>query len=367
MKIGIMTMHRVENIGSVLQAYALQHKLEQQGYEAEIIDYIFPQKRKSFSLKDIVNGIINILHGCPKQKRLRKLNDFRTKYLRFSSQAYSREGLLAAPPKYDIYCTGSDQVWNPKHIGNDTSFMLDFAPEDKPRVAYASSFATGSVGEPYFSLYSKYLRKYSSISVREQTGVDIVKRMTGKDAKLLCDPTLLLTPEEWDVIAKDSEVIMPEKYILVYLLSYMFNPRPGFYNIVKNVRQATGMPVLFYNGFAKDVHACKAKNLTGMGPCDFVKLFKKASFVITDSFHGAAFSSIYNVPMIGVVKDAGNEDGRIATLREKVGGKPSVVCYDETYLELSNINRYKCDLGKVEYIRNNSEIELRSMIEKAIK
>ena len=147
MRIGIMTMHRVQNVGSVLQAYALQHKMEQLGYEAEQIDYIFPPQRdNNNSLIDIVSWGWNALHGFPIKREKQKLELFRSRFLRCSEHTYySREELHSNPPKYDIYCTGSDQVWNPRHVGEDTSFMLDFAPIDSPRIAYASSFASKTI------------------------------------------------------------------------------------------------------------------------------------------------------------------------------------------------------------------------------
>ena len=218
MKIGIMTMHRVQNMGSVLQAYALQYKIKQLGYESELIDYAFPpSKEKQFGLKDMVSWGWDMVHGFPEKKRKKKIDEFRTRFLACSEKTYDRSLLLSEPPQYDLYCTGSDQVWNPFHVGEDTSFMLDFAPLDAPRISYASSFATKEVKEPFFSLYAKYLALYREITVREKTGVDIVKKMTDKDASVVCDPTLLLSTNEWDRLANYSTIKMPKNYILIYL------------------------------------------------------------------------------------------------------------------------------------------------------
>ena len=364
MKIGIITMHRVQNIGSVLQAYALQFKIRQLGYESELIDYVFPPEKKGEnSLKNVASKIVDFLQGSPGKKKISKITNFRRDFLCCSEKSYNREDLKDTPPQYDLYCTGSDQVWNPSHVGYDTSFMLDFAPADAPRIAYASSFASKEVPEPFFSLYSKYIKQYDNISVREQAGVDIVKKMTGKEAVVACDPTLLLS-KEGGQLSSLSNVKIKGGYILVYLMGYMFNPRPDAYNIIKKVQKALNVPVYFFNGFTCDRVRLRTTKYVGMGPADFVKLIQNATFVITDSFHGTAFATIYNKPMIGIVKDENNGDGRIATLRSMVDGKGSIVCYNQSLVKpISNFKYYQCANEQLEIVRNNSTRILKDMIE----
>ncbi len=359
-----MTMHRVQNVGSVLQAYALQRKIEQLGYEAELIDYEFPPLKDNtrFTVRDVFGYGWSAIQGFPNKKKQQKLDAFRKEYLCCSKQSYTRERLLADPPLYDVYCTGSDQVWNPIHVGLDTSFMMDFAPAGTPRIAYASSFATQDVGEPYYSLYAKHLRRYKHITVREQSGASIIKQMTGKDASVTCDPTLLLSADEWRPIVDASDVNLPQGYILVYLLRYMFDPRPGFYNIVESVRKALQLPVYQYNPYSTDSFIFKIKALNGLGPADFVSIVKNASFLITDSFHGAAFATIFNVPMIGVVKDDLNGDGRIATLRAKVGGENSVVCHNKSLKMCPDVSLYRGDSKMISNLRSSSLEELKKML-----
>lgn len=361
MKIGIMTMHRVQNIGSVLQAYALQSAIKQLGHESEIIDYVFPptNRGKRMSIKDIPGLIMNFVNGNPSEKRFQKINSFRQEFLNCSQVSYDRDGLLRHPPLYNAYCTGSDQVWNPKHIKEDTSFMLDFAPDNAPRIAYASSFALKSIPEPYYSLYAPLLSKYVGITVREQSGVSIVKAMTGKDAKVVCDPTMLLTSNEWDEVANRSKININKDYILVYLLGYMFNPRPGFYKVVESVRKSLRLPVYHYNPGNLDSIQPHIRSLHGMGPIDFVWLVKHAKCVITDSFHGAAFATLYNIPLISVVNDTDTEDGRIATLRNSVGDKDSLVCFNRDFvITQGGLERYKCNPDKIRMLREFSLTEL---------
>lgn len=364
MKIGIITMHRVQNVGSILQAYALQHKIEQLGHKAELIDYVFPPiQKESISFKNIVSWGIDGIQGFPSRKRYYKYESFREQLLHCSPKQYTRDSLLKDPPKYDIYCTGSDQVWNPQHVGKDTSFMLDFINNGSSKISFASSFATNEVSEPYFSLYASNIKKYSHITVREQSGVEIVKKMTGKEATTVCDPTLLLTADEWSPIANRSNIKVPNGYILVYLLRYMFDPRPGFYNIVEFVRHALQLPVYQYNPYTRDSFRYGIRSLRGMGPEDFINLIKNASFVVTDSFHGVAFSTVFNKPVIGVIKDSTAGDGRIATLRKKVGGENSIVFYDQQVgRDYFDTSLYKCDDLLVDKYRKASIEELKKML-----
>lgn len=367
MRIGIMTMHRVQNVGSVLQAYALQNKIEQFGHDVEIIDYVFPPpKERHFSPKDVISWGWDAMQGFPARRKSKKMARFRNDFLHTSSIEYStHEELISSPPKCDIYCTGSDQVWNPKHVGYDTSFMLDFAPKNAPRISYASSFATAEIEEPFFSLYAQFLEKYDSLTVREQSGINIINKMTGKNAQVVCDPTLLLTKTEWETVANQTEVGLSKGYILIYLLRYMFDPRPGFYNIVESVRQALNLPVYQFNPYSNDGFHKHIIPLRGMGPMDFVSLVKNASFIVTDSFHGAAFATIYNIPMIGIVKDASDAEGRIATLRKNVGGENSIIQFDQTHSFVFNSSDfYKCDSLKYLSFMQNSTDVLRDMIER---
>lgn len=364
MKIGIITMHRVQNIGSVLQAYALQHKLFQLGYDSELIDYIFPPKTQKYnSLGSIMGHMWNALQGFPIQKSCKKLNLFRNKYLKCSSQSYSKESINNNPPEYDIFCTGSDQVWNPKHVGNDTTFMLDFAPSNSPRIAFASSFATNTIPQDLEKSYSYYLSQYQSITVREQSGISLVKKLTGKDASVVCDPTLLLNAEEWNDIGENSSTHLKKGYILVYLLRYMFDPRPHIYSIVENTRKSLGLPVYYFGGGLSEARQPHAKVLSGLGAEEFVSLIKNASFLITDSFHGTAFASIFNIPMLGIVKDTNTGAGRIATLRQRINGDGSIVKYDDIIVvNPTDIDKYKCDELLVDKFRNDSSAKLQSMI-----
>ena len=140
-------MHRVRNLGSSLQTYALQRKMFQLGYYAEIIDYSFPSSGKSrrscvaLSIKRTIVELIKCVLGISDTKRNRKIDEFLHEFVVCSEHEYDRDSIRNDTPQYDIYCTGSDQVWNPNHIKDDMTFFLDFAPDHCPKISYAASFS----------------------------------------------------------------------------------------------------------------------------------------------------------------------------------------------------------------------------------
>ena len=285
----------------------------------------------------------------------------------YSSISYNQHSIKLNPPEYDVYCTGSDQVWNPRFIANDTTFMLDFVSDNKPKIAYASSFATDHIPPRFEDLYKKYLSRYNEITVREQSGVELVKKLTGKDACVVCDPTLLIKANDWFELAKDSEISFDKPYILVYFLGYMFDPRPYLYDIVNDIQHKLNLPVYYFNGGFSEMRQPNSKVFKGLGPSEFVYMISNASFLITDSFHGTSFGTIFNIPMIGIVKEKNAGDGRIATLRRRVNSEKSIVQYDSYKTnDLSfDLNDYKCDLVLLNEFREQSSILLNNMIKNA--
>lgn len=362
-------MHNVRNIGSILQAFALQYKIESLGHSVELIDYNFSPIReanrpvlKNF-IKNIIILILNAIWGFPNIKFQNKLRQFKKKYFNLSQYSFDRTSILNSPPQYDIYCTGSDQVWNPRFIEDDTTFMLDFVKNFAPKISYAASFATDDIPERYVKQYKSCLSQYKDITVRENEGSVIIKKLLDKNCQVVCDPTLLLTPTEWEKIANDSKLVIREKYILVYLLGYMFEPRPYFYEIVQTVQKSLNIKVYFINGWIHDMKQPDAKVLFGVGPTEFVSLFKNATFVITDSFHGTAFATIFNIPMLGVVKNLEIGDGRLKTLLKQVDNSDAIVQYDKPLaFDSTNLSKYTARQELLIKFREKSISCLKNMI-----
>ncbi len=370
MKIGIITMHRVVNYGSALQAFALQKTIESLGHSAKLIDYSYGTNKYSKKpIKRVVDWFNQLLLGFSQTKVLNKFNEFYNSYFNLTEQAYvDKESLQQNPPIFDSYITGSDQVWNPKFITDDTTFMLSFAPQGKPRLSYAASFATNEIPINLKELYSQQLANYNQICVREQSGITLVKELTGKDATVVCDPTLLLTAKEWESVLKLKPQKTDKPYILVYVLSYMYNPYPYINNIIKYVKDTLGYQVILLGGKVLNSFKVGGKCLRDRGPVDFVDLFRNASFVITDSFHGTAFASTFGIPMLGVVKNKNSKDGRLITLLEKIGGAHSITEYKNTISHSKEeLLKLKCNQELLNEYREFSINTLNNMLNKFIQ
>lgn len=371
-RIGVITMHKPISYGSALQAYALQKKIEDIGYYVELIDYKYPNELhqvNNLSLKDYISSLasfmINILWGFSRIKKKRQFEKFYHRFFKLSSYYPTADALKKNPPIYDIYLTGSDQVWNPAFIKQDSTFLLSFVSDDKIKLSYASSFATKSIPENSLAMYKTCLSHYHTITVREHSGIQLVKDLTGKDAMLVCDPTLLLSKDEWSTISESSNVTVGDTpYILVFMLGYSFNPYPKARNIIHQIQKRLGLRTIYLDGNKHDLLEPQSRVIRGAGPQDFLKLIKNASYVITDSYHGTIFSSIYLKPFTAIIK-SGNEDSRIVSFLNKIGNTNSAIPYDSTDVDIcgsdmdSNI--------KLQMFSLNSSKVLKNMLDQSIR
>lgn len=357
MKIGIITMHKVLNFGSALQAYALQRVLGNNGYDSEIIDYDFPPRSPFL---DRFNTTVRFwiyqlrTNTFFEKSKKRYFKHFYKRFFRLSLKKYNKQTIARVNDIYDAFITGSDQVWNPTMIKDDTTFLLSFAADDKPKSSYASSFAISSIPDVYKSVYKQYLSRYNSITVRETSGVDIVKGLIGVKPELVLDPTLLLTSCDYRELSSRSNLHIKGPYILVYMLTYMYNPFPEVNNIVRMVHERIGGKVVYLGSGKFSAYSEDCICVENLGPCEFVSLIEEASFVITSSFHGTAFASIFNKPLISTVKSLNDTDGRMPTLLSLIGGECSLVEYKATDIDLSNIGLYKCSKEKLNKQREKS-------------
>lgn len=365
MKIGIITMHKVLNYGSALQSYALQYAVFSLNYECEIIDYSFNnrQRLKCSIWMQIFNFLKNALLGFPLEKKRKKFQSFYEENYRLSNIEYNSITIKEHPPQYDIYMVGSDQVWNPIHINGDDVFLLSFVDAAKPKVSFASSFATTVLPEKQIGMYKKYLNRFDFISVRETQGKEIITQLINRDAFVACDPTLLLPVDIWDKISDQSTLKLPSQYILVYELNYMFDPYPEIVHIINEVQKRLAIPVVFLDGRKEYAFFRNSRLIKSSGPSDFIKLIKNASFVITTSFHGTIFSTLYDKPLYGVVKNLEGGDSRIKSYLHIVGGENSVISYQgKNISNKEELLKLKADQSLIERYKGKSFLYLKEML-----
>lgn len=310
-KISIITITKVNNYGAELQSFALQHKMQMMGADAEIIDYLFYKNREfrrekisepfyPFPLKKRVKEyllpIVEWIKALPNRKanlrRAAGFEAFHKKNTRFSQKRYrSYSELYNAQLDYDIYCVGSDQVWNPSCFTNLNPYFLTFAPKDKHKFSYASSFGVSSIPESAKEGYQLGLNNLDCISVRERSGVSLVKQIANKEATEVVDPTLLLSSSEWHQVASTNKVPRGR-----YLLIYTLTDSPIATQAAIDIAKEKGLNVvrICKGAYVQDKKESGITNIIDAAPDDFIGLFEHADFVVTNSFHGTVFSLIFN-------------------------------------------------------------------------
>jgi hypothetical protein len=309
-KVGIITIFKVNNYGAELQAYATQKALQIMGYDAELINYpfyknerhirttasrpVFPmtvkKKFEEWAYPKIAKFKLLIQHNKNDEKRKANFERFYINFARLSPEYRKIEELYNTDRLYDAYIVGSDQVWNPGIYSSLDPYFLKFAPRDKKRLSYASSFGVSSFPDYTREYYKEALTDLNAIGVREENAVQIVKDLSGRQAQWVLDPTLLLDASDWSSIAKKMEEI-PEKFVLLYELT----PCPSLKEFALYIAKEKNAKVV---RLTKDAAAVEMDgsviNVPVAGPSEFLWMFEHAAFVVTNSFHGTAFSINFN-------------------------------------------------------------------------
>lgn len=324
MKASVITLHTVDNYGSVMQTYATQQILKKCGYDVEFVDYWrrdnLPQSRaermlegstlqklkplwgiNNFTRKATVSILKNIL-----EKQRSPMWRFLEEKVQLTKVRYcSYEELEANPPVADVYITGSDQVWNSIwNQGIDRSYFLDFAPAGKPRIAFSASIGREQLDTEEIPETKRLLEKYSAISVREQSAVELLASMDIKST-LVLDPTLMLEAEEWRKLATKQKREKP------YILIYQLNPNPQMDQYAEQLAQKKNWEIIRI-GFGCSDYRKGGKCVMLPSVEEFLGLFCDAACVLTDSFHATAFSLNLGTDFISVLP------GRFGTRIESI-------------------------------------------------
>lgn len=369
--IGIITIHKINNYGSVLQAYALQKVCEDLGYKVEIIDYDFPNKfhqnNKYSTASDTQPNEpkwIKALFAKALVRQHKGIRLFIDKYQNLSSNKYHKvEDFTANPPAYDVYITGSDQLWSPRHCNGDPAFMLYFAPDNALKISYAASIGSNAIPEELKTAYIGLLSRYKHISVRENTGADVIRSLINKKATVVLDPTLLLNKDEWNKVATPKRLVM-KKYILCYFLNYTFNAFPYVDELAMDMQKQTGYEIV---RVARPPHKLSFINTTyqiGASPEEFLALVRDAEIVLTTSFHGTAFAVNYGKPVFTVVQDRNASDSRQVSLMHNLGLDKQVLSIKDKFPTASDAN-YNVD--KEQTVLNQLRLDSKLYLEKALK
>lgn len=294
----------------------------------------------SYSVKELLKEMIFIkkTHVNYPEETNRKFEEFWNMMPYTDSK--SRKKLKELNSDFDIFIVGSDQVWNPGKVNLDSTFLLDFADDSKIKCSYASSLGITWIPDKYKSKYRKYLNRFKSISLREQSSVEIIKNIISEDKCIdyHCDPTFLLDFETWKQIATSSNKSNYTDYILIYDLT-------GEDKICKSIADVIAKK--------KDLKVVIVSQKNGDGPLDWVQLFANASYIVTNSFHGTAFSINFSKEFISLVPSKEifvQSKDRILDLLKEVGLEDRLL--DEEHLadkSLDEVDSILENIGDIDY------------------
>ena len=289
MKAGIMTFHTALNYGAVLQAYALNKTLIDNGVDAEIIDYRAPFNEKRFASKKVryflnIRNLYSVLF-CNSYQRHNKqvFDDFINKYLRLSKPIYNQEELGTMVNLYDKFIVGSDQVWNLACTESDDSYFLPFINAKSKKNSYAASIGYTQFPESERAHYKALIETFNKISVREKSAVKAIKEITGRDVSLVLDPTLLLTKEKWSALFS-NEGCRKDKFLLLYLMS----EDRVLIQFAKKLAKQKNLKIIYIT--QRFFKLSGVINQRDVSIPQWLSLFHEAEIVVTNSFHGLAFS-----------------------------------------------------------------------------
>ena len=329
MKVSLMTMHCVPNYGSVLQTYATVKVLEKLGHSVEVINYvplrlklinvIFNEAKKKNKLLFPLYFGYSALVNLPKR---RMYDFFLNKYLNLSSDIYHNSKDVAEKlPDSDLFITGSDQVWNTYYDGFiDPAFFLDFVPINKKKISFASSFGRGNIESSEESILKPYLMSYDALSVREASGVEIIKNMGRSDVEHVLDPTFLLDKVSWSKMYTKKK--FQDKYILMYTVN---KDEDRLIKLVKEIAKAKGLKIYYLHNGLKGIKDCD-RIFRNQSPNDFLNLFAQADYIMATSFHGTAFALNFNKPFVSVLPE--KFQARVKSILALVGLEERMITND---------------------------------------
>ncbi len=302
MKTLTVTSQRANNYGAVLQAYALQRAQEQIGYSNELLRYYETSPILApidySNAAQIPKTLAMNIFALPKYKQLKrfqkKFDEFRDECLHETRLFTSIDDLRQEYPRADCFITGSDQVWNYHPMRNPFRF-LDFGDTKTPRYSFSASLHNYNLTEQEKVYFREKLAHFQGISLREKTAAEYISSFTGYPCQTNMDPVFLLDKNEWRRIEKPYEV--PQKFILCYAL--LGNNK--LQETLNNLKRRYNLPIVSLQSSA--IRHIKADQfIYDVGPREFIWLIDHADKIVTTSFHGTAFSVIFEKQFYSLTK-----------------------------------------------------------------
>lgn len=327
MKIALITFHAPYNYGSCLQAYALQEKIKDLGHDVDIINYRFDGQKKAYRLirnngnaADLIKDLLQIPVFRKKKKRAQMFENFIADNMNLTMEYQDPAQLSNIAYDYDIFVSGSDQIWN-KHANEldkeDWKFMhpylLTFT--NKKKISYASSIG-GTTNEEIMQNMAPSIRKFSFLSAREKQVADRLAMLLKVPVDNVLDPTLLLNKDDY-INRFDIEENPKEKYIFYYSLA-------GISTVKKHLDWIDGININNYKVIINTPYAWfpdhgTHKSIVAIGPIEFLRILNNAECIITDSYHGTLFSVNFEKNFLTLCKSDAKSDYRKNDILGKLG------------------------------------------------
>ena len=369
MKIRTITFNHAHNHGSMLQTYALQEFIKKISRDInvdvdyKVIDYYTKMQedfyaviKRGISMKVIVKNLIALLHLHDLNVRHQRFNTFFDEYCNHTRRYFQAKDLENEIPEADVYISGSDQLWNVRALDFSSVYYLPFVKKGK-RISYAASFGPLKIDWKKYGekTYKQFLSRYDAISTRETGSADNVEFLTGVRPEVHVDPTFLLRKEEWREVQSNVNY-NNGKYILLYCLE----PSRLQLEMAEAISKKVGLPILVlrYNNkndwFNHFVHRYDA------GPREFLSYIDHAAMVLSSSFHGTAFSLIYQKPFYVF---NGLNDNRISSILKKTNLLDRSI---ESFSDVENVKLTQIDSKPVESFIDSERLRSKEYLINAI-
>ncbi len=347
MKIGIITLSKGENYGGMLQNFAVIKAYNSLGYGAVTIhdsttrgirvteekqstvsklkpSYILAvlkvRTKRKFLIKNqrdyLIPSIIRKkknaeLYARAKENRTASFRNFYDNHIAHTNFDINIENIPKEQLKdFDFFSVGSDQVWNPTYPSTSGVKFLSFT-ESHRKLTFAPSFGISSLPQFTKEPYAKWLSDFPLLSVREEKGAQIIKELTGKDAEVICDPTLTVTKEQWTQAEAKPDFSTDKPYALTYFLGDESNK---YRRYIEKVAKEKGLKII-------NLFDLREHEYYSAGPAEFIYLVHHADAVFTDSFHAAVFSIIFKRDFVVFdrIEDGSSMGSRLKTLLSTYG------------------------------------------------
>ena len=352
-KIGIITFHNINNYGALLQTFSLYNYLNNNcNAKIEVIDFIQNDRINDYKLYGKVKRLLGNLIFFYKRKNIIyrniKFNNLRKKIIFSKKTFFGDDDIEHNCVGYDILISGSDQIFNFELSGKSKAYFLNFDHNAK-KISYASSFGKKIISVEEKEMIRKYLVKYNFLSCREKSGCDIIKNVINVDVNLVVDPVFLLSKKDWN-----SFLNLNNKKEYDYVLIYVMEKKNILDKIIKEIKcENPNFKFIIINGGKKENYSNLGNVINNAGPLEFLSYILNSSIVITNSFHGLAFSLIFGKKILCFDHSTRNE--RLYNLLSLIECE-SLQLNDKIDININDLNNYLID-GNEKYLKLSNIIE----------